>query len=240
MARPRNADIHEMPDRGDGGRSHTASARCWRSSATPSTVVATPRACGRSVTRSGSPAPAGGPPALGARTQGLPSARPQPPAGHRGHLPGHTERGARLPRRYRSRTRSTSRGSTTSGRRRPTSPVLGQIAAGVPIIAEEVVEDVFPSPARSSARAPSSCSRWSVTRWSTRPSATATGWSSVSSPPRTTATSWPPCSTTRRPSRRSSARTARSGCCPTTRRSHPSTVTHATILGKVTAVLRRI
>ena len=32
-------------------------------------------------------------------------------------------------------------------------PVLGQIAAGVPITAEEVVEDVFRSPARSSARA---------------------------------------------------------------------------------------
>lgn len=43
-------------------------------------------------------------------------------------------------------------------------PVLGRIAAGIPITAEEAVEDVFPSPARSSARASCSCSRWSATR----------------------------------------------------------------------------
>ena len=45
----------------------------------------------------------------------------------------------------------------------PYVPLVGRIAAGGPILAEERVEDVFPLPS-SSATAPSSSSRWSVTR----------------------------------------------------------------------------
>ncbi|GAA3182131.1 hypothetical protein GCM10020255_076650 [Rhodococcus baikonurensis] len=43
-------------------------------------------------------------------------------------------------------------------------PILGRIAAGGPILAEEAVEDVFPLPANSSARVRSSCSRSSASR----------------------------------------------------------------------------
>ena len=43
-------------------------------------------------------------------------------------------------------------------------PVLGRIAAGGPILAEEAVEDVFPLPASSSARDRCSCSRSSANR----------------------------------------------------------------------------
>ncbi len=43
-------------------------------------------------------------------------------------------------------------------------PVLGRIAAGGPILAEEAVEDVFRYLASWSARARSFCSRWSASR----------------------------------------------------------------------------
>ena len=96
------------------------------------------------------------------------------------------------------------------------------------------------SPARSSARARSSCSRWSATRWSTPPSATATGWSCASSRTPTTATSWRRCSTTRPPSRPSSARDGKVWLMPHNPAFSPIDGDHATILGKVTAVLRRV
>lgn len=90
-------------------------------------------------------------------------------------------------------------------------PVLGRIAAGGPILAEEAVEDVFPLPASWSARARCFCSKWSATRWSRPRSATATGWWCDSRMSPTTATSSPRCSTAKRPSRRSSGPTARCG-----------------------------
>ncbi|GAB3801969.1 hypothetical protein GCM10027605_20500 [Micromonospora zhanjiangensis] len=78
-------------------------------------------------------------------------------------------------------------------------PMLGRIAAGGPILAEQAVEDVFPSPASWWARARCSCSRSRATRCSTRRSVTVTGWWSGSSRPPTPARSSRPCSTARRP-----------------------------------------
>ena len=43
-------------------------------------------------------------------------------------------------------------------------PVVGRIAAGGPILAEQAIEDVFPLPRTWSARARCSCSGWSAIR----------------------------------------------------------------------------
>ena len=69
-------------------------------------------------------------------------------------------------------------GQKARGRRSPTSevrrpsgavepvyvPVLGRIAAGGPILAEQAVEEVFPSRPTSSGPGTCSCSGWSVSR----------------------------------------------------------------------------
>ena len=53
-------------------------------------------------------------------------------------------------------------------------PVLGRIAAGGPILAEETYDEVSRCPSSSSATASCSCWRSPATRWSTPRSATAT------------------------------------------------------------------
>ena len=96
----------------------------------------------------------------------------------------------------------------------------------------------FPLPAPSSATAPSSCSRWSATRWSTPPSATAT-------------TSW--CARTGTENGEIVATLLDGEATVKTFQrkdgkvwllphndASPIDGTHATILGKVTAVLRRV
>ncbi|GMA26413.1 hypothetical protein GCM10025864_41720 [Luteimicrobium album] len=70
-------------------------------------------------------------------------------------------------------------------------PVVGRIAAGGPILAEQVVEDVFPSPASSWARASSSSCASSATPWWTPRSATVTGSSSAGRTSRRTGRSSP-------------------------------------------------
>ena len=75
-------------------------------------------------------------------------------------------------------------------------PVLGRIAAGAPILADEAVEDVFALPRQivgdTDASGPrSTCSRSRATRWWTPRSVTATGSWCARPPRRPTARSWP-------------------------------------------------
>ena len=74
----------------------------------------------------------GRPSAHGAGAQGLPAPRPAPPAGVRGARLGPARRAARR---------------TPTGKPAASYvPLVGRIAAGGPILAEESVEDVFPLP----------------------------------------------------------------------------------------------
>ena len=82
----------------------------------------------------------GGPPAVGAAEEGLAAARPEPAA--RARRPA-ARRHART-RPPRRRPAGVRRGP---GVRRPTYvPLVGRIAAGGPVLAEQAVEDVFPLP----------------------------------------------------------------------------------------------
>ena len=91
------------------------------------------------------------PPAHGPGAQGLHQARPQPAAGHRDRLAGRRPAGSGY-RSGDSRASEIIEGvydETGSGDARPEPsyvPLVGRIAAGGPILAEEVVEDVFPLP----------------------------------------------------------------------------------------------
>ncbi len=89
-------------------------------------------------------------------------------------------------------------------------PLLGRIAAGAPILADEAVTDVFPLPRQVVGDGELFLLAVS--------GVTGTGWWCAVSRAPTTATSWRPCSTARRPSRRSSDATDTSGSCRTTRR----------------------
>ena len=81
----------------------------------------------------------GRPPAVGAAEEGLAAARPQPAP--RARRPA-ARRQPALGRRRRARRRR--RGQRA---RRPTYvPLVGRIAAGGPVLAEQAVEDVFPLP----------------------------------------------------------------------------------------------
>ena len=118
-------------------------------------------------------------------------------------------------------------------------PMVGRIAAGGPILAEEHVEEIFPLPKTLVGEGSCSCSRSPVTRWSTRRSATATTSSYASSDRRE-----------RRDRGRDARRRgdgedlpAKDGqvwLLPHNDAYDPIDGTYATILGKVTAVLRRM
>ena len=86
-----------------------------------------------------------GPPAAGARGEGLPQARPQP-AARAGGLPARGDGRPTLDLRRRRLDLRRDRRRRRAARPRPTCPVVGRIAAGGPILAEERVEDVFPLP----------------------------------------------------------------------------------------------
>ena len=81
----------------------------------------------------------GGPPALGAAEEGLAAARPEPSPG------------ARRPAAGRQPALGRGRGARRPAPRRRASaptyvPLVGRIAAGGPVLAEQAVEDVFPLP----------------------------------------------------------------------------------------------
>ena len=102
-------------------------------------------------------------------------------------------------------------------------PMVGRIAAGGPILAEERIEEVFPLP--KSLVGDGTLFLLEVSGDSMIDAAICSGdssWCASSRSPRT-ARSSPPCSTARPRSRRSSARTARSGCSRTTTTTPPST-----------------
>ncbi len=76
-------------------------------------------------------------------------------------------------------------------------PMVGRIAAGIPITAEQMVEEVFPLPRQLVGKGDLFMLRVVGDSKIARPSATATGSWSASRRPRRTATSSRPCSTTR-------------------------------------------
>ena len=71
-------------------------------------------------------------------------------------------------------------------------PLLGRIAAGGPILAEQAVEDFFPLPRELVGEGEVFMLEVKGDSMIDAASATATGWSSASSRPPTWATSWPP------------------------------------------------
>ena len=125
----------------------------------------------------------------------------------------------------------------------PKLPLLGQIAAGGPLLAEQNVEDEIAVPETPARRLPPARQG----RLDDRGRASSKATSSSSAAPRTRATarssSRSP-ATTRRPTRRrssaSSARTAASGCSRRTARSSRSTRDYVQILGKVVGVFREL
>ena len=143
MARPRNADIHEMPDRGDGGdltHRQRKILEVIRNAVDRHGYPPSMREIGEAV---GLTSPSSVAHQLSAlerkddlrrdpnRPRAIEVVSPdREGAGYRRHEPEDVD-------------------VTGSGDARPEAsyvPVLGQIAAGVPITAEEVVEDVFPLP----------------------------------------------------------------------------------------------
>ena len=182
MARPRNADIHEMPDRGDGGALTHRQRK----------VLEVIR---NSIDRRGYP------PSMREIGDAVGLTSPSSVAHQLSALErkGYLRRDPNRPRAievispdtasdepgYRGAAEHDDVDVTGINDQRPEAifvPVLGRIAAGVPIPRRRSSTTSSPSPGRSSARARCSCSRWSATRWSTPPSATATGWSCASSP----------------------------------------------------------
>lgn len=152
MARPRNADIHPMPDRGDGGQLTHRQRKVLeviRNSIDRRGYPPSMREIGDAV---GLTSPSSVAHQLSAlerkgflrrdpmRPRAIEVISPDTPKSARGY------RGAEK----RSRPSPTTDADVTgSGDERPEAsyvPVLGRIAAGVPITAEEVVEDVFPLP----------------------------------------------------------------------------------------------
>ncbi|MGL5861133.1 MAG: transcriptional repressor LexA [Phycicoccus sp.] len=154
MARPRNADIHPMPDRGDGGelthrqrkvlevirnaidrRGYPPSMREIGDAVgltSPSSVAHQLSALERKGYLRRDPMR---PRAIEVVSPDTPQSAP----GYRGAVQAGTARS----------DRTDPVDPTGSGDARPEAsyvPVLGQIAAGVPITAEEVVDDVFPLP----------------------------------------------------------------------------------------------
>jgi repressor LexA len=146
MARPRNADIHEMPDRGDGGELTHRQRK----------VLEVIR---NAIDRHGYP------PSMREIGDAVGLTSPSSVAHQLSALErkGYLRRDPNRPRAIEVISPDTPReapgyrGSadhddvdvTGIGDERPEAsyvPVLGQIAAGVPITAEEVVEDVFPLP----------------------------------------------------------------------------------------------
>ena len=114
------------------------------------------------------------PPAQGARGEGLPQARPQPAAGARG-VPARGDGRTALARLAPRSRRSTRPASATPVPPAAYVPLLGRIAAGGPILAEETLRGGLPAAqARWSARAAVPARGLAATRWSTRRSATAT------------------------------------------------------------------
>jgi repressor LexA len=85
--------------------------------------------------------------------------RPEPPPGHRGARPGHagstgtgsTEATTHLPRRPHCR-------------RTHHVPLVGRIAAGGPILAEQAVEDVLTLPRQLTGDGDLFCCAWSANR----------------------------------------------------------------------------
>ena len=136
------------------------SSACSRTSRTASSTAATHRACVRSAP------PVGpdqhlqrGPPAARAGGEGLPQARPQPPPGARG-VPARGDGGAALDEPAPTTPpASTPPASATPPRGPPTCPLLGKIAAGGPILAEEVYERRLPAAQAAGGRG-RSCSCW--------------------------------------------------------------------------------
>ena len=137
-------------------------------------------------------------------------------------------------------------GNLNRGSRVARVPLVGRIAAGIPILAAELPGDVIPLPRVlvGQGRA-SSCSTSPATRWSARRSPTATGWSSGASLTPRTATSSPRCSrATGSADGEATVKTLEAGdghiwLIPHNPALRPSWPT-ATIIGKVVAVLRRI
>ncbi len=146
MARPRNADIHEMPDRGDGGALTHRQRK----------VLEVIR---NSIDRRGYP------PSMREIGDAVGLTSPSSVAHQLSALErkGYLRRDPNRPRAievispdtpheapgYRGGPEQDDVDITGINDERPEAtyvPVLGQIAAGVPIIAEEVVEDVFPLP----------------------------------------------------------------------------------------------
>ena len=93
--------------------------------------------------------------------------------------------------------------------RRRQVPILGNVAAGNPILAQECIEDYLTFDTGGSASCRTTLS------------------SSTARTSRRTGRSWSRCLVTRRRSKRSSARAARSGSCPRTPTTSPSTAARA-------------
>ncbi len=181
MARPRNADIHEMPDRGDGGALTHRQRKVLeviRNSIDRRGYPPSMREIGDAV---GLTCPSSVAHQLSAlERKGYLRRDPNRPRAIEVISPDTASDGpatAAPP----STTTSTSPASTTSDPRPPTC----RCSAGSPPACRSSPRrssrTSSRSPARSSARARCSCSRWSATRWSTPPSATATGSSCASS-----------------------------------------------------------
>ena len=131
------------------------------------------------------------------------------------------------------RNASTRPGSATPCPPRPYVPLVGRIAAGGPILAEESLEEVFPLPQPAGRR------------WHPLPARGLRRLDGRRGDLQRRLRRHPPgadgrerrdrrraCSTARPPSRPSSARTERCGSCRTTTAYDPIDGTHATILGR--------
>ena len=139
------------------------------------------------------------------------------------------------------RPRSTSIRPTSDDGDAAHVPLVGRIAAGIPITAEQQVEEVLPLPRQlvgkgdlfmlKRRRRVHDRRRHLRRRLGGRPPA---------ADARRTATSSRPCSTTRRPSRSSGSATATPGCSPATAPSSRSSATTRRSLGKVVPVLRSV
>ncbi|NHA69484.1 transcriptional repressor LexA [Phycicoccus flavus] len=145
MARPRNADIHEMPDRGDGGELTHRQRKVLeviRNAIDRRGYPPSMREIGEAV---GLTSPSSVAHQLSAlERKGYLRRDPNRPRAIEVLSPEHAEDGG-----YRRAPVEDDVDVTGIGDERPEAsyvPVLGQIAAGVPITAEEVVEDVFPLP----------------------------------------------------------------------------------------------
>lgn len=147
MGRPRNADIHEMPDRGDGGQLTHRQRKILeviRNAIDRRGYPPAMREIGEAV---GLTSPSSVAHQLSAlERKGYLRRDPNRPRAIEVLSPDHADEGG-----YRRAPDAGGDDVDVTGIHdaRPEAsyvPVLGQIAAGVPITAEEVVEDVFPLP----------------------------------------------------------------------------------------------